>query len=77
MKIGNSRKNNRYYLIPTIAFLAGILLFSVAADNAFAHQRGLFTIGGKDYLLVVGSMNERVFVDDNSGVDFFCLHPRS
>ena len=40
-----------------------------------AHQRGLFTIGGKDYLLVVGSQNEPVFVDDKSGVEFFAYTP--
>ena len=40
-----------------------------------AHQRQLFNIGGKDYLLVVGSQNEPVFVDDKSGVDFFAYTP--
>ncbi len=35
----------------------------------------MFNIGGKDYLLVVGSQNEPVFVDDKSGVDFFAYIP--
>jgi hypothetical protein len=38
------------------------LLFSMSAQSASAHQRALFTIGGKDYLLVVGSQNEPLIV---------------
>jgi hypothetical protein len=67
--------HRRYYLLPTIAFLAGILLFSVTAGNAFAHMRQLLTVGGKQYLLVVGSVNEPVYVGDKSGVDFFAYTP--
>lgn len=67
--------NRRFYLLPTIAFLAGILLFSLTAGNAFAHMRQLLTIGGKQYLLVVGSVNEPVYVGDKSGVDFFAYNP--
>lgn len=36
---------------------------------AHAHVRQLITIGDKDYLWVVGSLNEPVYVDDKSGVD--------
>ena len=50
-------------------------MLSVVSHSALAHQRGLFTIGGKKYLLVVGSMNEPVYVDDKSGVDFFAYTP--
>jgi hypothetical protein len=69
MKVTNS-VNRRYYLLPTIVFLAGILIFSLTAGNAFAHMRQLLTIGGKQYLLEVGSVNEPVYVGDKSGVDF-------
>ena len=65
----------RYILLPTIAFLAGILIFSLTAGNAFAHMRQLLTIGGKQYLLEVGSVNEPVYVGDKSGVDFFAWTP--
>jgi hypothetical protein len=51
------------------------LLSSINAQSALAHQRALFTIGGKDYLLVVGSQNEPVFVDDKSGVELFAYTP--
>jgi hypothetical protein len=34
-----------------------------------------FTIGGRGYLLVMGSQNEPVFIDDKSGVDFSAYIP--
>ena len=54
---------------------AALLIFSLNSQIVLAHQRQLFNIGGKDYLLVVGSQNEPVFVDDKSGVDFFAYTP--
>ena len=33
---------------------------------ADAHQRALFTINGKDYLFVVGSGHEPIYVDDKT-----------
>jgi len=50
--------------------VAALLIFSINSQIAFAHQRALFNIGEKDYLFVIGSQNEPVFVDDKSGVDF-------
>ncbi|MGC2385335.1 MAG: hypothetical protein WA631_19755 [Nitrososphaeraceae archaeon] len=41
-------------------------MLSINAQSTSAHQKGLFTIGGKDFLLVAGSQNEPVF-------DFFAL----
>ena len=38
-------------------------------------KRALLTIGNKDYLIVIGSQNEPVFVDDKSGVDLFAYTP--
>jgi hypothetical protein len=57
---------------------ATILVSSTGIQNvAFAHQRQLFTIGDKDYLFVVGSLNEPIFVDDKSGVDFAAYWPNA
>lgn len=42
---------------------------------AFAHQRQLFTIGDKDYLFVVGSIGEPLYVDQKSGVELFAYWP--
>ncbi|HZB81206.1 MAG TPA: hypothetical protein VE264_08040 [Nitrososphaera sp.] len=41
--------------------------------QAFAHQRQLYTIGDQDYLIVIGSLNEPIFVDDKTGVDLRVL----
>jgi len=66
-------KNTLLYISGCTA--AALILLSIYAQYTLAHQRGLFTIGGKDYLLVLGSQNEPVFVDDKSGVDFFAYTP--
>jgi len=55
--------------------LAVLASFVAVAPQAFAHQRQLYTIGDKDYLIVIGSKNEPVFVDDKSGVDLFVYSP--
>jgi hypothetical protein len=73
--MGISTKNRKYIVLPTIAFLAGILLVSLTEGNAFAHMRHQLTIGGKQYLLEVGSVNEPTYVEDKSGVDFFAWTP--
>jgi hypothetical protein len=44
-------------------------------QNVYAHQRQLFTIGKTDYLFVVGSLNEPIFLDDKTGVDFAAYSP--
>jgi hypothetical protein len=65
-----------HIIIPSTITAVGIILFFAATAEiqfAFAHQRQLFMIGDKDYLFVVGSINEPLYVDDKSGVEFFCL----
>lgn len=58
----------------TAAFaLAVIIPFVSVTPQAFAHQRQLYTIGGQDYLIVIGLLNEPIFVDDKSGVDLRVL----
>jgi hypothetical protein len=69
-----------YHIIILSAIATGTLLLfaSVASTQfAFAHQRQLFTIGDKDYLFAVGSVNEPVFVDDKSGVELFAYWPNA
>jgi hypothetical protein len=66
--------------IVTIATVtaAAILVLSpigIMQNTAFAHQRQLFTIGDKDYLFVVGSLGEPLYVDQKSGVDFSAFWP--
>jgi hypothetical protein len=60
------------------ATAAAILVLSpigIMQNTAFAHQRQLFTIGDKDYLFVVGSLGEPLYVDQKSGVDFSAFWP--
>jgi hypothetical protein len=69
-----------HYTITLSAIATCTLLLSTSIANtpfASAHQRQLFTIGDKDYLFVVGSLNEPIFVDDKSGVDFAAYWPNA
>ena len=60
-------------LIGVLALAALVSFVSVTMPQAFAHQRQLYTIGDQDYLIVIGSLNEPIFVDDKSGVELRVL----
>ncbi len=47
-------------------FFAALLLLPV---SAFAHQTQTYKIAGKDYAIVVGSLNEPAIVGQRSGID--------
>jgi hypothetical protein len=66
------QKSNVSALTTVIALAILVSLVSVT-PQAFAHERQLYTIGGQDYLIVIGSLNEPIFVDDKSGVDLQVL----
>jgi hypothetical protein len=66
------QKSNVSALTTAIALAILVSLVSVT-PQAFAHERQLYTIGGQDYLIVIGSLNEPIFVDDKSGVDLRVL----
>jgi hypothetical protein len=55
--------------------LAVLISFLSVTPQAFAHERQLYTIAGQDYLFVVGSLNEPIFVDDKTGVYLRVLTP--
>jgi hypothetical protein len=63
----------------SISALTGVLVLAALVSlvsvtpQAFAHERQLYTIGGQDYLVVIGSLNEPIFVDDKSGVELRVL----
>jgi hypothetical protein len=67
----------KFIAITTIVIAAIPVLFStdILQNVAFAHQRQLFTIGDKDYLFVVGSIGEPLYVDQKSGVELFAYWP--
>lgn len=51
-----------------------VLFVSLAYfQTALAHERQVFRIENKDYLFIVGSLNEPAYVDDKSGVDLRVL----
>ena len=50
----------------------GILIsIMIPIQIAVAHENRLYNIGGKDYWIAVGSVNEPVYVDDKSGAEAF------
>ena len=59
--------------LATVLALVILVSFVSVTPQAFAHQRQLYTIGGQDYLIVIGSLNEPIFVDDKSGVELRVL----
>jgi len=42
------------------------MLAAPVLQMSYAHQRALFSINGKDYLFVIGSANEPLYVDDKT-----------
>jgi hypothetical protein len=61
-----------------IGILAMIsIIITPILQVADAHQRALFTINGKDYLFVIGSLNEPTSIDDKTGVDFKAIWPNA
>lgn len=66
-----------FIAIATSIIAATLVLSStgILQNMAFAHQRQLFTIGDKDYLFVVGSIGEPLYVDQKSGVEMFAYWP--
>lgn len=72
MKYSNT---NITILSSSIGLVFLFILLTNSFHNASAHQKQLFSVGGKDYLLVVGNANEPVFIDDKSGVELFAYIP--
>lgn len=68
-------KHNITILSSSIVTLFLFVLITNSFHNVSAHQKQLFSAGGKDYLLVVGNANEPVFLDDKSGVEMFAYIP--
>lgn len=66
-------------------FKKNLLLFGIVSmltlasvpslQMSYAHQRALFTIGDKDYLFVLGSTDEPLFVDDKTSVEITAYWP--
>jgi hypothetical protein len=66
-------QKSKVSVLTAVLALVVMISFVSVTPQAFAHQRQLYTIGGQDYLIVIGSLNEPIFVDDKSGVDLRVL----
>jgi hypothetical protein len=68
---------NRIYLTLIGAVIVVSMLVTPVLEISNAHQRALFEINGKDYLFVIGSLNEPVSVDDKTAVEFRAMWPNA
>lgn len=67
---------NKNLAVTSIVSISIVLIFaSIGLHSVSGHERRLYTIGDQDYLFVVGSINEPVYVDDRSGVEVFAWWP--
>lgn len=55
---------NKNHLVLLGDVIAVSMLAASRLQMSYAHQRTLFNINGKDYLFVIGSANEPLYVDD-------------
>jgi hypothetical protein len=72
-----TKTNIRYIVLSTMSFITFSLILSIAIPSqfAFAHEKQLLSINEKPYLFVVGSVDEPVYINDKSGVEFFAYIP--
>src|SRR4029078_11637615 len=68
---------NKIHLMFVGVLIALSMIMSPILQMSYAHQRALFNIDGKDYLFVIGSLNEPISVDDKTGVDFRAIWPNA
>ncbi len=66
----------KYFLLSVaMIFVTFSLLISIGSQFAYAHEKQLLSINEKPYLFVVGSVDEPVYINDKSGVEFFAYIP--
>src|SRR5918911_944369 len=68
--------NKKCFVLIGIFVMVSIIV-SPILQISYAHQRVLYTINGKDYLFVIGSLNEPAFINDKTGVDFSAYWPNA
>jgi hypothetical protein len=57
----------KYFMLFGIFVMISIVV-SPILQSSYAHQSALHTINGKDYLFVIGSLNEPAFINDKTSV---------
>lgn len=68
--------NNIHIILVGAVFVSSLLVTPVL-QMSYAHQRALFDINGKDYLFVVGSANEPLYVDDKTAATLDAYWPNA
>jgi hypothetical protein len=68
--------NNIHIILVGAVFISSLLVTPVL-QMSYAHQRALFDINGKDYLFVVGSANEPLYVDDKTAATLDAYWPNA
>lgn len=68
--------NNIHIILVGAVFISSLLVTPVL-QMSHAHQRALFDINGKDYLFVVGSANEPLYVDDKTAATLDAYWPNA
>lgn len=67
--VAGTRVPKLFFKLATALLLASLMLWT--PPPAYAHTTALIEINGKDYVWVIGSLNEPLFVDDKTGVQLF------
>ena len=71
-----TKTNMKCFLLSVaMIFVTFSLLISLGSQFAYAHEKQLLSINEKPYLFVVGSVDEPVYINDKSGVEFFAYIP--
>ncbi len=68
---------NTIFLTLFGVIIAVSMLAAPVLQMSYAHQRALFEINGKDYLFVVGSANEPLYVDDKTAATLDAYWPNT
>jgi hypothetical protein len=68
---------NTIFLTLFGVIIAVSMLAAPVLQISYAHQRALFEINGKDYLFVVGSANEPLYVDDKTAATLDAYWPNA
>jgi len=68
---------NPRHLVLIGIFAVLSIIVSPILQTSHAHQRALYSIDGKDYLFVIGSIDEPINVDDKTGVELRGMWPNA
>jgi hypothetical protein len=77
IKIVYEQLMNNVHFMLLGALLISSLLVAPVLQMSYAHQRALFEINGKDYLFVIGSANEPLYVDDKTAATLDAYWPNA